>query len=121
MSQSDLTCTHYSGKSFLVIGGKKHTFWFVFFKNERVYWPGLPRWTKADAEKRAAECMDCPISETQVFGELWKTAIRTELVNVEEGLFKHMFFGRVVLAGDSVHKVMKLRLIGPAVLTSRPR
>ncbi|EED19835.1 FAD-dependent monooxygenase, putative [Talaromyces stipitatus ATCC 10500] len=105
MSQSDLTCTHYPGKSFLVIGGKKHTFWFVFFKNERVHWPALPRWTKADAERRAAECMDCPISETQVFGELWKTAIRTELVNVEEGLFKHMFFGRVVLAGDAVHKM----------------
>ncbi|PCG89044.1 Monooxygenase, FAD-binding [Penicillium occitanis (nom. inval.)] len=105
MSPSDLYCTHYDGKSFLTIGGKKHTFWFVFFKNDRVHWPALPRWTQADAERRAAECMDCPISETQVFGELWKTAIRTELVNVEEGLFEHMFFGRVVLAGDAVHKM----------------
>jgi hypothetical protein len=111
MSQSTLTATHYHGKSFLTIGGKKHTFWFVFFKQERKHWPGLPRWTQADAEKKAAEVMDCPISETQVFGELWKTAIRTELVNVEEGLFKHMFFGRVVLAGDAVHKVGKHNLM----------
>lgn len=105
MSHSDLTATHYDGKSFLTIGGKQHTFWFVFFKNDRVYWPAFPRWTQADAEKRAAEVMDCPVSETQVFGELFKTAHRYELVNVEEGLFKHMFFGRTVLAGDAVHKV----------------
>lgn len=105
MSPSDLYCTHYQGRSFLTIGGKDYTFWFVFFKNDRVHWPALPRWTDADKEKRAAECMDCPISETQVFGELWKTAVRTELVNVEEGLFEHMFFGRTVLAGDAVHKV----------------
>ncbi|KAJ6142752.1 hypothetical protein N7471_002205 [Penicillium samsonianum] len=55
--------------------------------------------------QRARECADCPISSTQVFGELWKTRIRGELVNVEEGLFNHMYFGRVVLAGDAIHKM----------------
>ncbi|KAL9095957.1 MAG: hypothetical protein Q9165_001955 [Trypethelium subeluteriae] len=105
MSQSELTATHHDGKSYLVIGGRDFTFWFVFFKIDRVHWPAMRRWTQADAEKHAAGCMDDPISETQVFGELWKTAVRYELVNVEEGLFKHMFFGRVVLAGDAVHKM----------------
>ncbi|KAI9684598.1 MAG: hypothetical protein M1822_005686 [Bathelium mastoideum] len=105
MSQSDLTATHHDGKSYLVIGGKEYTFWFVFFKIKRTHWPAMKRWTQADAEKYAASCMDNPISETQVFGELWKTAVRYELVNVEEGLFKHMFFGRIVLAGDAVHKM----------------
>ncbi|OOQ83533.1 FAD binding domain protein [Penicillium brasilianum] len=87
-------------------GQKKYTFWFVFFKNpQRLHWPSRPRWSNADAEQRARECADCPISRTQVFGELWKTRIRGELVNVEEGLFNHMYFGRVVLAGDAVHKM----------------
>lgn len=107
MSSSELTATHFSGKSFLTIGGKHHTFWFVFFRQDRKYWPNLTRYTKADAEKRASEIMDCPISETQCFGEVWRTAIRYELVNVEEGLFKHMYHGRVVLAGDSVHKASR--------------
>ncbi|KAF7590326.1 hypothetical protein BBP40_002976 [Aspergillus hancockii] len=106
MSNCNMTCTHYPGKSFLVIGQKKYTFWFVFFKNEeRRYWPTSPRWTAQDAEKRATECADCPISDTQVFGELWRTRVRGDLVNVEEGLFKHMYFGRIVLAGDAVHKM----------------
>ena len=106
MSNCDMSCTHYPGKSFLVIGQKTYTFWFVFFRNaERRYWPSSPRWTQADADKRAAECADCPISDTQVFGELWRSRVRGELVNVEEGLFKHMYFGRIVLAGDAVHKV----------------
>ncbi|KAH8429233.1 FAD-dependent oxidoreductase [Aspergillus melleus] len=106
MSNCNMTCTHYPGKSFLVIGQKKYTFWFVFFKNEETrYWPSSPRWTAQDAEKRAAECADCPISDTQVFGELWRSRVRGDLVNVEEGLFKHMYFGRIVLAGDAVHKM----------------
>ena len=67
MSNCNMTCTHYPGKSLLVIGQKKYTFWFVFFKNaETRYWPSSPRWTAQDAEKRAAECADCPISDTQV-------------------------------------------------------
>lgn len=106
MSHHDMTCTHYPGKSFLVIGQKKYTFWFVFFKTaKRLYWPSNPRWNQEDADKRALECADCPISDTQMFGELWKSRVRGELVNVEEGLFKHMYFGRIVLAGDAVHKV----------------
>ncbi|KAJ5765405.1 hypothetical protein N7520_004964 [Penicillium odoratum] len=106
MSNCDMTCTHYPARSFLVIGQKVYTFWFVFFKNpQRLHWPSSPRWSDADAERRALECADCPISSTQVFGELWKTRLRGELVNVEEGLFDHMYFGRVVLAGDAVHKM----------------
>ncbi|KAJ5918466.1 FAD-dependent monooxygenase [Penicillium verhagenii] len=106
MSNCDMTCTHYPGRSFLVIGQKTYTFWFVFFKNpQRLHWPSRPRWSDADAAERARECADCPISSTQVFGELWKTRIRGELVNVEEGLFDHAYFGRVVLAGDAVHKM----------------
>ncbi|KAF2137749.1 uncharacterized protein K452DRAFT_235327 [Aplosporella prunicola CBS 121167] len=106
MSNCNVSVTHYPGRSFLVLGQKKYTFWFVFFRNsERLYWPHSPRWTQADAEKRAVECLECPISNTHVFGELWKQRVRAELVNVEEGLFKHMFFGRVVLSGDAVHKM----------------
>ncbi|KAH8645851.1 putative FAD-dependent monooxygenase [Tricladium varicosporioides] len=106
MSNCDMSCTHYEGKSFLIINQKQWTFFFVFFKNvERLYWPSRPRWTKEDAEKKATSCADCPISDTQVFGELWKNRERGELVNIEEGLFKHMYFGRIVLAGDAVHKM----------------
>ncbi|KAF2143952.1 uncharacterized protein K452DRAFT_224000 [Aplosporella prunicola CBS 121167] len=105
-STCDVSIAHCAGKSFAVIGQKKYTFWFVTFRNpKRHYWPTSPRWTQADAEQYAATCFECPISSTHVFGELWKSRVRGELINIEEGLLKHMFFGRVVLAGDAMHKM----------------
>lgn len=106
MSHCDMTCVHHSGKSFLILSQKTYTFWFVFFKTPHtLHWPSRPRWTQQDAEKRAAECAECPISDTQVFGELWQSRVHGDLVNTEEGLFEHMYFGRIALAGDAVHKV----------------
>ncbi|KAK8115732.1 hypothetical protein PG984_012234 [Apiospora sp. TS-2023a] len=103
----DTAVHHQTGRSILVLGGKEHIYWFVFFRNDqRRTWPVTsPRYTEQDALQRANECASWAISDTMVFGELWKQRSRAELVNVEEGLFEHMYFGRTVLAGDSVAKM----------------
>ena len=45
------------------------------------------------------------MSDTLVFGEVWKRRIRASIVNLEEGVLDHWYHGRIVLAGDSAHKV----------------
>ncbi|KAK7931126.1 FAD binding domain protein [Apiospora marii] len=103
----DTAVHHQTGKSILVMGGKQHIYWFIFFRNDqRRTWPVTsPRYTEQDVLRRANECASWAVSDTMVFGELWKQRSRAELVNVEEGLFEHMYFGRTVLAGDSVAKM----------------
>ncbi|TAQ86977.1 hypothetical protein B7494_g4680 [Chlorociboria aeruginascens] len=128
MSNKNMYMTHYDGKSFLVIHQPKWTFWFIFFKNpETLYWPSRPRYTQADADAKAVENLECPISDTQVFGELWKSRVRGELVNVEEGLFKHMYFGRIMtpnvgLGGNtSMESVAVLANLLNKAIKSHPR
>lgn len=58
-----------------------------------------------DAEEVADKVKNHPVSDSLLFGELWRTRIRGQLVSTEEGVFKHWYSGRMVLAGDAVHKV----------------
>lgn len=101
-----MTCVHEHGFSFLFLSQPEQTYFFVFSKlPKQIVWPETRRWTEEDAGKVAAEVETHPISESLQFGTLWRTRIRGQLVSVEEGVFKHWFFGRMVLAGDAAHKV----------------
>ncbi len=63
------------------------------------------RYTEADAEALAASIADHPITESLKFSHLWKNRIRGSLVSLEEGVLDRWHHGRIVLAGDVVHKV----------------
>lgn len=54
----------------------------------------------------------------KVFGELWKNRIRAHLIGLQEGLFDHWSFGRIVLVGDSAHKVRQRQLRPLSVLAN---
>ena len=58
-----------------------------------------------DAERLAEKVKDHPVSDSLLFGEVWDSRTRAQLVSIEEGVFKHWYSGRMVLAGDSAHKV----------------
>lgn len=68
-------------------------------------WPTRPKYTDLDAEAAAALVADHPVSDSLVFGEIWKQRFRGHLIALEEGVFDHWTFGRIALAGDSAHKV----------------
>lgn len=53
----------------------------------------------------AESVADHPVSDSIVFGELWKKRDRAILVGLEEGVLQHWYHDRIVLVGDSVHKV----------------
>ena len=56
-------------------------------------------------EAVVGKILECPITETVVFGELWKRRFKAQMISLEEGVLEHWFFGRIILAGDAIHKV----------------
>ena len=106
MGDRTMTCVHNQGYSFLILTQPDKVFFFVFFRLKSPFtWPKRERFTNEDAENAAAKVADHPISDTTVFGELWKNRVRGSLISLEEGILEHWHFGRIVLAGDSAHKV----------------
>lgn len=102
----DMTVVHHDRYSFLFLTQPDKLFFFVFFRlDEEFRWPERRWYSTADADKLAASVSDHPVCESLVFGEVWKKKLRGALISVEEGVFKHWSHGRVVLAGDSVHKM----------------
>lgn len=65
----------------------------------------LPRYTQEDAQALIDERGDLVIAPGHSIRELWDSRIKATLVPMEEGVVKKWSDGRVVLIGDSVHKV----------------
>ncbi|KAI0456729.1 FAD binding domain-containing protein [Xylaria acuta] len=94
------------GLSFLILTQPDKIYFFVNWKMPRkMRWPTKAKWSEAEAEAAAASIAEVPISDSAVFGELWKNKIRGHLIGLEEGIFDHWYNGRIALVGDSVHKV----------------
>jgi hypothetical protein len=107
---SNMHCVSNNRFSFLILC-QPDTIYFVAHcklpSGRQTHWPNRERYTQADIEELATKLADYPLSESLLFGELWKKRTRSHLVSLEEGVLEHWFFGRTVLAGDSVHKVTR--------------
>ncbi|KAJ6153527.1 hypothetical protein N7470_006486 [Penicillium chermesinum] len=80
-------------------------FYFVFIKLGQTYrWPSLPTYTAEDMHAEAAKIAALPINDNLTFGQIWKKRLRGDLINIEEGVFKHWHSNRIVLLGDAAHK-----------------
>ncbi|KAK8037112.1 hypothetical protein PG991_001426, partial [Apiospora marii] len=102
----DLTIVHNDNYSHMFTMTPQYGYFFVFFRlDEPCIWPHRPRYTDQDAQDLANKIASHPVSETMVFGEVWKHRIRASVVNLEEGVLDHWYNGRIALAGDAVHKV----------------
>jgi plasmid stabilization system protein ParE len=99
--------THGNLVSFQLFTGPDYVFWFANFKlEEALSWPFRTRYGEEDMEDIAMKYAAHAVSQTVTFGDLWETKIRAKLANLEEGVFQHWHSGRIVLVGDSVHKVI---------------
>ncbi|KAK6215287.1 hypothetical protein QIS74_08306 [Colletotrichum tabaci] len=81
-------------------------------EDQQCTWPTRRRYGEADMEALVSKISECPITETVVFGELWKRRLKAQMISLEEGVLKHWFFGRIILAGDAVHKVTPNSALG---------
>lgn len=80
-------------------------YWGITFKDEAHLPEKRDKATEADIEAVAKNFADHPITEKIKVGDLWGTNIRNGLLTVEEGVLGKWYAGRIVLVGDSVHKV----------------
>lgn len=86
-------------------------FYFVFIKLGQTYrWPSLPTYTVEDMHAEAAKIATLPINDNLTFGQIWEKRLRGDLINIEEGVFKHWHSNRIVLLGDAAHKVSNVFL-----------
>ena len=68
-------------------------------------WPERRTFTKEDAEREAAKIAAVPVTQGVSFGNIWRDRTRGYLCSLEEGVFDYWYSGRMVLVGDSAHKV----------------
>jgi len=81
-------------------------------EDQQCSWPTRRQYTEADMEALVSKILECPITETVVFGELWKRRLKAQMISLEEGVLEHWLFGRIVLAGDAIHKVTPNSALG---------
>ncbi|PYI33097.1 FAD/NAD(P)-binding domain-containing protein [Aspergillus indologenus CBS 114.80] len=93
--------------SILTIHGKKgRVFWFIITKLQQKYtYPDVPRFSHKDAAKLIEKLKHVRFFKDVCVGDLWKNKEVYSMTALEEGLFKTWFFDRMVLMGDSVHKM----------------
>ncbi|CDM27378.1 hypothetical protein DTO013E5_8492 [Penicillium roqueforti] len=99
---------HY-GDKFCVItfhGKDGRVFWFIIQKLDRVYtYPNAPRYSPNDAAELCDKIQDVIIWRDITVGDLWKTKLVSSMTALEEGLFETWSLNRIVILGDSVHKM----------------
>lgn len=83
------------------------------FKNEQeTQGESMPRYTEEDRQRLVELCQDDIIRPGMTFGDIYEGKIQSAIVPLEEGVLKTCFYKRMVLLGDSWHKVNPLSGLG---------
>jgi FAD dependent monooxygenase len=79
--------------------------WAIIFKDKYNQPPKRFKATSEDMEQVAKRFADVQLNEHIKFSDLWESRTRAGLLTIEEGVLSQWHAGRMVLVGDSVHKV----------------
>lgn len=91
---------------FTLASSKDKVYWSIIKKADEKYRsPNIPRFTKSDAEDLCKSVQERKVAEGVDFSYVWAHRVFYEMTAVEENVFDHWHFGRIVCLGDSVHKV----------------
>lgn len=80
-------------------------YWALVFKDKYNQPPKRSKATDQDLEDVATRFSEVPLNENVKFKDLWGTRTRAGLLTIEEGVLSQWHAGRIVLVGDSAHKV----------------
>lgn len=81
-------------------------FWFLFVKaSELSRTPNCPQFTDDDAEAYIQRYGSSQVGPGYTVKDLWESRVKATMVPLEEGIIPQWCHNRVVLMGDSVHKV----------------
>jgi 2-polyprenyl-6-methoxyphenol hydroxylase-like FAD-dependent oxidoreductase len=79
--------------------------WSVVYKDEHSSPPKPYKPDAKEQEEVAKRFKDLDITENIKFKDLWESKTRFGMLNIEEGVLDKWHAGRIVLVGDSAHKV----------------
>lgn len=102
-SESNIIYGHNNSKLLFTQPGV--VYWAIMFKDERSQPPKRRKHSDEDIEAMAKSFANIPFTENLKFSDLWETKTRSGLLNIEEGILEKWHAGRIVLVGDSAHKV----------------
>ncbi|GME56978.1 Monooxygenase FAD-binding protein [Neofusicoccum parvum] len=93
--------------SVLVFSGKDGIlFWFLFEDRKSLTeFKDIPRYLDEDAELLANKVADVTVSDGVVFSDVFRSREFMFMTALEEGIAENWFAGRMVLVGDSAHKM----------------
>jgi hypothetical protein len=96
-----------AGRSYLCSHGKGGIlYWVALFKNgKETQGKAIAQYTTEDCDKLAARYANDIIKPGVTLGDLYQKAKATALVPLEQGVLSTCFYHRMVLVGDSWHKV----------------
>ncbi|KAF5668250.1 zeaxanthin chloroplastic [Fusarium denticulatum] len=92
--------------SYLVLVGPGGKFyWFLFVKLPvTLYGHDIPRYTKVDEEKLAAQHASDQITPEVTFGQLYGARTSSALTPLHEHVFEKWHYKRIITIGDAAHK-----------------
>ncbi|KKK27368.1 hypothetical protein ARAM_002289 [Aspergillus rambellii] len=95
------------GRHYLIQGAPDdRIFWFLFFKNEKQAGESqFLRYTPKDIEYYATKFATDQIRPDMTFGELYENRTTATLVPLEEYTLNRYYHRRLILIGDSAHKM----------------
>ncbi|KAH8703854.1 FAD-binding domain-containing protein [Talaromyces proteolyticus] len=93
-------------QSYIVNGGPAgRVYWFYFFKlPKRVYGSDIPKYTKEEEKKLLAQRANDNITPTITFKTLLDKKISSNMLPLQEYVFKQWYYKRIITIGDSAHK-----------------
>lgn len=103
------TFTMGQGQCFLTASGPDNKcYWFLFNKlSEAEYGDGIVRYTAEDEAAMVKKFSHLKITETITFGQIYEKRLASTLTSLHDFIFKKWYHGRMILIGDSAHKVGK--------------
>ncbi|KAL4962870.1 FAD-dependent oxidoreductase [Aspergillus stella-maris] len=107
LNTGEQTVAMSDGAVILTAHGKNgRIYWFLIEKLDRQYiYPDHPRLGPQDAASSAERYRHHPLCNGATFGQLWDTREIATMTPLEEGLPETWYYNRMVLIGDSAHKM----------------
>lgn len=99
--------TFNDGRSYLLVPAPKdRVYWFFFHVMDGTYYgKDIPRFSKEDEKALASKYFDDNISDSITFRDIYEGRQVATLVALEEHVFSRWNYRRILLIGDSAHKV----------------
>ncbi|KAF4820432.1 FAD-dependent monooxygenase atmM [Colletotrichum siamense] len=95
------------GRSYLLVPAPKdRVYWFFFHVMDGTYYgKDIPRFSKEDEKALASKYFDDNISDSITFRDIYEGRQVATLVALEEHVFSRWNYRRILLIGDSAHKL----------------